>query len=201
MIRLGLTGGIGSGKSTVAQMFADLGATVIDADAIARELLSPGSQLLKKVAAEFGDRVLDDQGQLRRAVLADIIFTDFAARQKLNRLMHPAVRQRAADLAQQAAGEAAPLGVVVEDIPLLVETDQLERFDHIVVVFANLKVRLQRLKEQRGMSPAAALARIDAQASDEQRAAAATWIIDNSGSLVSAQVQVDDIWRLVTAAE
>ncbi|MDO4251784.1 MAG: dephospho-CoA kinase [Rothia sp. (in: high G+C Gram-positive bacteria)] len=201
MIRLGLTGGIGSGKSTVAQMFADLGATVIDADAIARELLSPGSQLLKKVAAEFGDRVLDDQGQLRRAVLADIIFTDFAARQKLNRLMHPAVRQRAADLAQQAAGEAAPLGVVVEDIPLLVETDQLERFDHIVVVFANLKVRLQRLKEQRGMSPTAALARIDAQASDEQRAAAATWIIDNSGSLVSAQVQVDDIWRLVTAAE
>ncbi len=201
MIRLGLTGGIGSGKSTVAQMFADLGATVIDADAIARELLSPGSQLLKKVAAEFGDRVLDDQGQLRRAVLADIIFTDFAARQKLNRLMHPAIRQRAADLAQQAGGEAAPLGVVVEDIPLLVETDQLERFDHIVVVFANLKVRLQRLKEQRGMSPAAALARIDAQASDEQRAAAATWIIDNSGSLVSAQVQVDDIWRLVTAAE
>ncbi len=201
MIRLGLTGAIGSGKSTVAQMFADLGATVIDADAIARELLSPGSQLLKKVAAEFGDRVLDDQGQLRRAVLADIIFTDFAARQKLNRLMHPAVRQRAADLAQQAAGEAAPLGVVVEDIPLLVETDQLERFDHIVVVFANLKVRLQRLKEQRGMSPTAALARIDAQASDEQRAAAATWIIDNSGSLVSAQVQVDDIWRLVTAAE
>ncbi len=201
MIRLGLTVGIGSGMSTVAQMFADLGATVIDADAIARELLSPGSQLLKKVAAEFGDRVLDDQGQLRRAVLADIIFTDFAARQKLNRLMHPAVRQRAADLAQQAAGEAAPLGVVVEDIPLLVETDQLERFDHIVVVFANLKVRLQRLKEQRGMSPTAALARIDAQASDEQRAAAATWIIDNSGSLVSAQVQVDDIWRLVTAAE
>ncbi len=201
MIRLGLTGGIGSGKSTVAQMFADLGATVIDADAIARELLSPGSQLLKKVAAEFGDRVLDDQGQLRRAVLADIIFTDFAARQKLNRLMHPAIRQRAADLAQQAGGEAAPLGVVVEDIPLLVETDQLERFDHIVVVFANLKVRLQRLKEQRGMSPTAALARIDAQASDEQRAAAATWIIDNSGSLVSAQVQVDDIWRLVTAAE
>lgn len=194
MRHLALTGGIGSGKSTVAELFAAHGATIIDADAISRSLMEPGQQVLADVVATFGDNLLDESGRLNRQALADIVFNDDDARNRLNALVHPAVREES-KLQLKAAMEADPdNAVIIQDIPLLVETGQAEKFDGVIVVYTQMDTRLQRLVDARGMNTDDARARIAAQATDEQRNAIADWIIDNSGSLENTAAQVAEVW-------
>lgn len=195
MQHFALTGGIGSGKSTVAKFFAQLGATIIDADEISRSLMEPGHPVLATVVETFGEQLLNEHGQLDRQALADIVFQDDAAREQLNAIVHPAVRQEAT-LQRTTALELDPThAVVIQDIPLLVESGQAAQFDGVIVVATDLNTRLQRLTQTRGMLLEDAKARINAQASDEDRAAVATWLIDNSGSLEGTKTQVAAVWQ------
>lgn len=194
-LHVGLTGGIGSGKSTVAARLAALGAVVIDADRISRDLMAPGSPVLEQVVGAFGPEILAADGSLDRQALAARVFAEDAARERLNGIVHPAVREEAAR--QLAAAPHRPdfAGVVVEDIPLLTETGQAHRFDGVVVVRTEEQERVRRLTESRGMDAADAHARIAAQATDAQRQAIATWTVDNSGTPERTQEQVDALWE------
>ena len=189
-MQIGLTGGIGSGKSTAAGRFAELGALVIDADALAREVVEPGTEGLAAVVAEFGEQVLDGAGRLDRAALARVVFGDEAARGRLNAILHPRIRARAAGLIA-----AAPPGtVVVQDVPLLVETGQAGAYDLVVVVEAPEDRRVQRLARDRGMPAEEARARMASQASDEQRRAAADVLLVNDGTPDDLRAKVDALW-------
>jgi dephospho-CoA kinase len=177
-VQIGLTGGIGSGKSTAARRFAELGALVVDADAVAREVVEPGTEGLAAVVAEFGEQVLDGAGRLDRAALAEVVFGDEAARGRLNAILHPRIRAQAAERIA-----AAPAGtVVVQDVPLLVETGQAGSYDLVVVVEAPAELRVARLGRDRGMTAEEARARMAAQASDAQRRAVADVVLVNDGS-------------------
>ncbi|MGY1916346.1 dephospho-CoA kinase [Blastococcus sp. SYSU DS0973] len=189
MLRIGLTGGIGSGKSTVARLLAERGALVVDADRIAREVLEPGTPGLAAVADEFGDGVLAPDGSLDRGALAAVVFSDETARRRLDGLVHPLVRKRSAELIAAAPADA----VVVNDVPLLVETGQAGSYDLVLVVDTDVETRVARLIE-RGLAEADARARIAAQATDEQRRAVADVVIDNSGTLEQLTEQVDRFW-------
>lgn len=189
-LRIGLTGGIGSGKSTAAAQFAELGAVVIDADALAREVVAAGTPGLDRVVARFGNEVLRPDGSLDRPKLGRLVFDDPAALADLNAIVHPLVAERSAEL-MAAAG---PDAVVVYDVPLLVENDLAAGFDAVVVVEAPLQLRLARLAS-RGLAEDEARARIGRQASDEQRRAVATVLLDNSGSRAELGRQVEAAWR------
>ncbi|WP_443094797.1 dephospho-CoA kinase [Rothia koreensis] len=197
--RVGLTGGIGSGKSTVAQLLQEHGAVVIDADAISRELTAKGSPVLDQIRDAFGTHVLTDTGELDRAALAKIVFDDETARERLNSIVHPAVRRESARLVDEAARAETFSGVVVQDIPLLVETGQADSFDGVIVVEAPESVRIDRLVTARGMKEDDARSRIRSQATDDQRRAVATWIIDNSGDRETTTAQVATLWDELTA--
>jgi dephospho-CoA kinase len=189
-VQIGLTGGIGSGKSTAAGRFAELGALVIDADALAREVVEPGTQGLAAVVAEFGGQVLDGGGRLDRPALARVVFGDDAARGRLNAILHPRIRARAAELIA-----AAPPGtVVVQDVPLLVETGQSGAYDLVVVVEAPAELRVRRLVRDRGLPAEEARARMAAQATDEQRRAAADVVLVNDGTPEDLRAKVDALW-------
>ena len=188
MLRVGLTGGIASGKSTVADELARRGALVIDADRLAREVVEPGTAELAKVAERFPGTVIE--GHLDRAKLAALVFADPQARRDLERIIHPAVRKRAAELEQSAP----PSSVVVHVIPLLVETGQESDFDVCVVVDVDHDSQLDRLLARGGMTRAEAEARIGAQATRQQRLAAADVVIDNTGSVTQLTEQIDDLW-------
>lgn len=175
MIRIGLTGGIASGKSTVADILAECGAVIIDSDLLAREVVEPGTDGLARIVRRFGDRVITD-GRLDRAALGRIVFSDPGARRELEAIIHPAVRSRARELEAAAGGDA----VVVQMIPLLVETGQQDDFDAVIVVDVPEHVQRERLMVRNGMSAEDADARIAAQATRDQRNAAATVVIDNS---------------------
>ena len=195
-MRVGLTGGVGSGKSTVSARLAEHGAIVIDADAIAREVVEPGSPGLAAVVERFGGDVLTAEGTLDRAKLASIVFNDDQARTDLNGILHPLIGLRTIE-ALSAAPEGA---IVVQDIPLLVEGNLAAGFDVVVVVLADEATRLDRL-EKRGMPEADARARIAAQATDEQRRAVADEIVMNDGTLDELHSAVDALWaRLVARA-
>ena len=188
--RIGLTGGIAAGKSTVARRLAEEhGALIIDADAIVRKLQEPGERGLETIVAEFGDDMLTADGTLDRARLGALVFNDEGARARLNAIIHPMVREEA----QRIADSATPGQLIIEDIPLLVESGQAGRFDHVMVVEAPLMERVRRMVEDRGMHEDDAHARIKAQATDEQRREAATHLLVNHGS-------VDDLHKAVDAA-
>ncbi len=189
MLRIGLTGGIGSGKSTVAGLLAARGARIVDADRIAREVVEPGTPGLDAVVAAFGSDVLAPDGALDRPALAAVVFADPDARRRLDGIVHPLVRARAAEL----VAAAPPDAVVVQDVPLLVETGQAGSYDLVLVVEADLDTRVRRLVG-RGLSEDDARARIAAQATDEQRRAAADVVLDNSGTVGDLEAQVERFW-------
>lgn len=191
ILNVGLTGGIASGKSVVSQRLAEHGAVVIDADKLAREVVAPGTQGLQEIREQFGQGVITEDGSLDRPALGKIVFDDDGARARLNAIIHPRVRAAAAQIRK----EASPGTVVVEDIPLLVETGQQDRFDHVVVVQAPHEERIRRMVQDRGMSREEAESRIQAQATDQQRAAAADTVLDNSASIEDLNSQVDHLWE------
>jgi dephospho-CoA kinase len=191
MLRIGLTGGIGAGKSTAAHRFELLGARLIDHDVLARRVVEPGSAALVDIVAVFGDAVLVD-GQLDRAALARIVFASDSDRARLNDIVHPYVL--AAGLAADRQARLDGVDVVVHDIPLLVETGQGGDFDLVVTVAAPQDVRVERLVATRGMTRTDAVARIEAQATDEQRAAVADVVLDGSGAPEHLAAQVDAFW-------
>jgi dephospho-CoA kinase len=187
---VGLTGGIGSGKSLVAELLAAHGATIIDADVLAREAVAPGTPGPAAVRERFGTGVLRPDGSLDRAALGRIVFGDPIARRDLEAIIHPAVRARAAALAA-----AAPEGaVVVQVIPLLVETGQQGHFDQVVVVDVEPEVQLSRIVRRDGLSEAEARARLRAQASREARLAAAHVVLRNNGNRDDLAAAVDRLW-------
>lgn len=188
---VGLTGGIGSGKSAVAARLAELGAVVIDSDRLAREVVAPGTDGLTEVVARFGPQVLGPDGALDRPALGKLVFGDEAARRDLEAIIHPRVRARAAELAAAAPDDA----VLVNDVPLLVEAGLAGQYELVVVVFADEATRLARLVRDRGMAESDARARIAAQATDEQRRAVADVSIVNEGTLDQLHAQVDEVWH------
>lgn len=189
-LRVGLTGGIGSGKSTVAGLLADHGAAVVVADDVARDVVEPGSQGLAAVVAEFGEGVLDPEGCLDRAALGAIVFADELKRARLEEMLLPLIAAEA-----WARIDAVPAGrVAVYDVPLLVEGQMEDMFDLVVVVEADLEARLERL-ERRGLEAEQAMARVASQATDAERRAVADVVIANSGSLEDLAQAVDRMWQ------
>lgn len=194
---IALTGGIASGKSTIARRLAERGAVVIDADQIVRDVQRPGSPVLERIAAEFGSHLLSADGELDRASLARVVFTDSAARERLNAIVHPAVR---AESQRRFDAELAnrPDAVVVYDVPLLVEARVDDPWDLIVVAHAPAEVRAERLQRLRAMTPEEADRRIAAQVSDERRLAIADVVIDSGGELRETIAQADALWDRLT---
>ncbi|QTX04647.1 dephospho-CoA kinase [Agromyces archimandritae] len=197
MYLIGLTGGIASGKTTVARRLFQHGAIHIDADELARRVVEPGTPGLEQVREAFGDGVLRPDGSLDRAKLGELVFGDEAARAKLNGIIHPAVRELSGRLIDRAAAEN-PDAVVVYDVPLLVEAAVDHPFDLVVVTEAPKQQQLRRLVEERGLEPGQAAARVDSQASNEERAAIADVVIDTSGTLAHTMSQTDALWHRIT---
>lgn len=190
MLRVGLTGGIASGKTAVSDALRARGAVVIDADVLAREVVEPGTPGLAAVVDRFGRQVLTGDGRLDREALGRIVFADEAARRDLEAIIHPAVRARARAL--EAAAD--PAAVVVHVIPLLVETGQHDDFDVLVVVDVDPERQLERLQERNGLDRAAATSRLAAQASREARLGAADVVVDNNATRQDLSRQVDRLW-------
>jgi len=191
MLRIGLTGGIGAGKSTAARRFGELGARVVDHDVLAGRVVEPGSAALVDIVKVFGDRVLVD-GRLDRAALARIVFGSDVERARLNAIVHPYVTAAAQAADRQARLEGVE--VVVHDIPLLFETGQGGDFDMVLTIAAPVELRVARLIKTRDMTGAQAQARIAAQATDEERASIADVVLDGSGTADALCAQVDAFW-------
>ncbi|MGH8889127.1 MAG: dephospho-CoA kinase [Acidothermaceae bacterium] len=194
-LRVGLTGGIASGKSAVLDRFEALGAVVIDSDVLARECVAPGTDGLAAVIARFGTAVLRPDGALDRSALAAVVFADDDARAALEAIVHPLVR---AHVRRRFAAAPAD-SIVVNGVPLLVEAGLVSDYDVILVVEAPIDVRIARLAEARRLTRAESLARIDAQATDDERRAVAWRVITNDGTLAALHAQVDDVWRTLQA--
>jgi dephospho-CoA kinase len=190
VLRVGLTGGIGAGKSEVSRRLAGHGAVVIDADAIAREVVEPGTDGLAEVVAAFGPGVLGPDGRLDRPRLGEVVFADPERRNRLNAIIHPRVGARMAELER----EAGPGAIVVHDVPLIAEGGRAGAYDLVVVVDAPPRAQVERLFRNRAMTRDQAKARMAAQASREERLAIADFVIDNSGSLAELDRQVGDLW-------
>ena len=200
MLLVGLTGNIASGKSTVADMLVRRGATLIDADVLAREALAAGSPGLEAVKRRWGPAVIAEDGSLDRAHLRQIVFSNDADREALNAIVHPAVEERRAVLVEEARARGAR--IVVCDIPLLYEKDLAARFDIVVLVDAPRSLRLERLVDERGLSTADANAMMDAQMSADAKRKRADYVLDNAGKHGELEKKVDDLWaKLVRDAE
>lgn len=190
MIHIGLTGGIASGKSAVADLLAERGAIIVDSDVLAREVVAAGTPGFAAVVARFGSRVVADDGELDRAALGNVVFGDAQARAALEAIIHPAVRARASEL----VAAAPPRAVVVEVIPLLVEVGLVDLFDLVVVVDLDPELQRERLQRRNGLSLEDAQARIAAQTSRERRLTHADVVIDNTADLARLRARVDDFW-------
>ena len=192
MLRVGLTGGIGSGKSSVTALLASYGAAVVDADKVAREVAEPGTPALAGIVAEFGHEVLRSDGTLDRGALGKRVFSDKAALARLNAIVHPRIGERTAELMRQA--EASGAQVLVHDVALLVENGLAPLYDAVVVVAASRQTQRDRLVALRGMTPEDAQARIDAQAPLAEKLTVATHVVHNDGPLEELEPQVRAIW-------
>jgi dephospho-CoA kinase len=190
VVRVGLTGGIGAGKSEVSKRLAAYGAVLIDADLIAREVVAPGTEGLAEVVETFGAGVLGPDGALDRVALGEIVFADRDKLERLNSIVHPRVGARMRELEETAS----PGSVIIHDVPLIAENGLAGTYDLVVVVDVPPRIQLERLVRLRGMSREQAQARIAAQASREQRLAIASIVLDNSGSLAELDRQVGELW-------
>ena len=195
--RVGLTGGIASGKSTVSAMLAELGAVIIDADALAREVVAKGTPGLDAVVAEFGPDVLGPDGELDRPAMGRLVFSDEDARRRLEAIVHPLVFERIVALEEQAPADA----VVVHDIPLLAESGRADTFDAVVVVDAPEELQVERMMRDRGWSREEAESRIAAQASREDRRALATYVIENTGTREDLRRRVAEVFGELSQGE
>lgn len=193
MFRVGLTGNIASGKSTVAEVWSGLGASVVDADVLAREAVAPGTPALRAIARSFGPEVLDESGRLDRAGLRRLVFDDPAARRRLEEIVHPAVARLRDE--REAALEADGVRIVVHDIPLLFEVGLESEFDRVVLVDAPAELRFRRLVENRDLPEPEARAMVDAQMPAERKRGKADLIIENGGSLEELRVGAEEVWR------
>jgi dephospho-CoA kinase len=196
-VRVGLTGGIASGKSTVSSMLRELGAVVIDADALAREVVERGTPGLAAVVAEFGDGLLTDEGELDRPAMGALVFADEAARRRLEAIVHPLVFERIVAL----EADAPPGAIVVHDIPLLAESGRADTFDAVIVVEAPADVQVERMVRERGWTESEALARIAAQATPQDRRALATYLVENTGTLADLRRRVEEIYAELAPAD
>ena len=195
-MRVGLTGGVASGKSTVAAILAELGATVIDADALAREVVAKGTPGLTRVVQEFGEDLLTPEGDLDRPAMGRLVFGDEQARKRLESIVHPLVFERIVALEDEAPDD----GVVVHDIPLLAENGRADDFDAVIVVDAPPDVQLERMLGDRGWTREDAESRMRAQASREQRLALATYVVDNTGTHEDLRRRVAEVFAEVVSA-
>ena len=193
-MRVGLTGGIASGKSTVASILVELGAVLIDGDALAREVVARGTPGLAQVIAEFGDELLTPEGDLDRPALGRIVFSDEAARKRLEGITHPLIFERYAEL-EAAAG---PDDLVVHDIPLLAESGRADTFDEVIVVDVPHELQVERMVRDRGWTREEAESRIAAQATREDRLAIATYVVENTGTLEELRARVEDVYAALT---
>lgn len=194
MLKVGLTGGIGAGKSEVSRLLVERGAVLVDADRIAREVVAPGTEGLAAVVETFGPGILAADGSLDRPKLGAIVFADPEKLAALNAIVHPLVGARSAEL-ERAAAEAADDTVVVHDVPLLAENGLAPLYDVVVVVDARPETQLDRLVRLRGMTEDDARARMTAQATREKRLGIADLVIDNDGPLEHLVPRVDEVWR------
>lgn len=195
MFLIGLTGGIASGKSTVARLFASHGATIIDADQVARDVVAPGSDGLEAVVKEFGPDVRNESGGLNREELARIVFADPDKRRKLESLLHPLIKLRTTELI-----ESSDSSVVVYAVPLLVEANVDYPFDMILTVEAGVENQIQRLTGSRGLTRDEAVKRIEAQATESERRERADFVIDSSGPISKLDSQVESLWEKIQEA-
>ncbi|MEW1674244.1 dephospho-CoA kinase [Streptomyces noursei] len=196
MVKVGLTGGIGAGKSAVSRLLASYGAVIVDADKIAREVVEPGTPGLAAVVAEFGADVLTSDGTLDRPKLGALVFSDPEKLKALNAIVHPLVGARSAEIEASAGTDA----VVVHDVPLLTENGLAPLYDLVVVVDATPETQVDRLVRLRGMTPDEAAQRMAAQASREERLAVADLVIDNDGPLEALEPQVREVWERLRGA-
>ncbi len=195
MLQVGLTGGIGSGKSTVSAQLAELGADIVDYDVLAREAVEPGTKALRRIADRFGGDVISADGSLDRPALGSVVFADEAARRDLEAITHPAIR----DLAAARVAAASPDAVLVHDHPLLIEMGMAQRCDVVVVVDVPEDVQVARLVADRGMSEQDARSRLAAQSNRDDRLAAADVVLDNTGTLEELRGAVDALWSELSA--
>ncbi|GMK39029.1 dephospho-CoA kinase [Paenibacillus sp. CCS19] len=195
-MRIGLTGGIACGKSTVSAMLTELGAHIVDADRVAREVVLPGEPALQAIVEKFGQAVLSEDGTLNRPALGSIVFGQAERLRELEAITHPAIRQRMREQMEQAERlEANP--IIVADIPLLLETKQQSSYEGVIVVYVPHHVQLERLMNRNGLSAEEAERRIGLQMDIEQKRSMADWVIDNSGTLEETRKQVQQLWELL----
>ena len=188
--RVGLTGGVASGKSTVATMLEELGAVIIDADALAREVVAKGTPGLEAVVQEFGQELLSADGELDRPAMGRLVFNDEQARKRLEAIVHPLVFERIVELEEQAPPDA----VVVHDLPLLAESGRAETFDAVIVVDAHPELQVERMTADRGWTSEDAHSRIAAQSGREERLSIATHVIENTGSIEDLRARVAAVY-------
>lgn len=191
---IGLTGGIATGKSTVSAMLAELGASIVDADQVAREVVLPGEPALRQVAEVFGQAVLQEDGTLNRKKLGKIVFADENKRKQLEAILHPAIRRVMAERIDRLEREN-PARLVVADIPLLYEVGLDSLYPEVLLVYAPAPVQMKRLAERDGLTEREARQRLDAQMPIETKKRKATWVIDNSGTLEETRRQVLAFWQ------
>lgn len=191
---IGLTGGIASGKSTVGEMLVGRGAKLVDADAVAREIVRPGEPALEAIASRFGQAVLQDDGSLNRRALGDIVFADKDKLAELESITHPAIRGRMQETIRRYS-EQQPTQLIIADIPLLYETNQEHLYEGVLVVYVPEKLQMKRLMERNPMPEDEAKRRISLQMDIEEKRRRASWVIDNSGSLEETRNQVEAFWN------